>query len=192
MIAYKGFNKDLSCTRGKGVFKYKIGKTYKENEAKCAHNGFHCVEEPIEVLSWYEGYGARYCMVSAAGDVNEDGNNKISCTEMTILKELTLEQLAILECIWMKEHPEREYSTHVNRNKGYAYKSDRIVIVRGTSPKAAGDVGTTIFLVKGTVKGIRSIGIYKIDGKEYKPGIYYGVDGREADAKKRTAKVKSA
>lgn len=192
MRAYKGFNADLTCTRGNGRFQFEIGKTYKENEAKCARNGFHCVEEPIEVLSWYSGSNARYCMVEASGDVNEDGNDKISCTEMTILKELTLEQLATLECIWMKEHPEREYSTHVNKNKEYAYKSDRIVIVRGTSPKAAGDVGTTIFLVKGTAKGISSIGIYKIDGKEYKPGIYYGVDGRPADEKRRTAKAKSA
>ena len=130
MIAYKGFNNDLSCTRGNGIFKYKLGKTYKENEAKCARNGFHCVEEPIEVLSWYSGSNARYCMVEASGDVNEDGNDKISCTEMTILKELTIEQLATLECIWMKEHPERKYSDKVYKNKGYAYKSDRIVIVR--------------------------------------------------------------
>ena len=34
--------------------------------------------------------------------------------------------------------------------------------------------------------------IYKIDGNDYKPGIYYSVDGRLADAKKRTAKTKSA
>ena len=192
MKAYKGFNADLTCTRGKGSFQYEIGKTYIENEAKCAHNGFHCVEEPIEVLRWYSGSDARYCLVEASGDVNEDGNDKISCTKMTIFKELTLEQLATLECLWMKEHPEREYSRQVYRNKGYAYESDRIVIVRGRSPKAAGDIGTTIFLVKGTAKGVSSIGIYKIDGKDYKPGIYYRVDGRVADENKRTAKVKSA
>ena len=192
MRAYKGFNVDLTCTKGNGRFQFEIGKTYKENEAKCARNGLHCVEEPIEVLSWYSGSNARYCMVEASGDVNEDGYNKISCTEMTILKELTLEQLATLECLWMKEHPEREYSTHVYRNQGYAYKNDHIAIVRGNSPKAAGDIGTTIFLVEGNARGINSIGIYKIDGKDYKPGIYYSVDGRLADAKKRTAKTKSA
>lgn len=55
MIAYKGFNKDLACTLGNGTFRYEIGKTYTESEAKCANTGFHCVEEPIEVLRWYSG-----------------------------------------------------------------------------------------------------------------------------------------
>ena len=54
MIAYKGFNGDLTCTLGKGRFQYEVGRTYKENEAKCARNGFHCVEEPVEVLSRYK------------------------------------------------------------------------------------------------------------------------------------------
>lgn len=31
MIAYKGFNDDMTCTKGKGSFKYEIGKTYTEN-----------------------------------------------------------------------------------------------------------------------------------------------------------------
>ena len=53
MIAYKGFNKDLTCTMGKGRFQYEVGKSYKEDSAKCASTGFHCTEEPIEVLSWY-------------------------------------------------------------------------------------------------------------------------------------------
>lgn len=47
MIAYKGFNKDLTCTMGKGRFQYEVGKSYKEDSAKCASTGFHCTEEPI-------------------------------------------------------------------------------------------------------------------------------------------------
>ena len=184
MRAYKGFNSNLTCTLGKGTFQYELGKTYRESEAKCAHTGFHCVEEPIEVLRWYPSLKARYCMVEATGDLNEDGNDKISCTEMTILKELTIEQLAALECKYMQEHPERKYSNRVYKDSGYAYKDDRIVVVRGRDPKAAGDIGTTIFLIKGTSKRISSIGIYKIDGKDYMPGIYYNADGRVADAKK--------
>ena len=31
MIAYKGFNKDLTCTMGKGSFQYEVGKTYKDS-----------------------------------------------------------------------------------------------------------------------------------------------------------------
>lgn len=179
MIAYKGFNKDLACTLGNGTFQYEIGKTYEENEAKCANTGFHCVEEPIEVLSWYGGKDSRYCIVQASGDVNEDGNDRISCTEMTILKEINLQQLGALECKWISEHPERENSLKVKKDVGIAEKNG-IVIVRGKNPKAAGELGSTIYLVKGSKKAIEAIGIYEIDGVEYLPDVYYRADGRRA------------
>lgn len=178
MIAYKGFNKDLVCTRGKGSYQYEVGKTYKENTAKCASTGFHCVEEPIEVLTWYRGKDARYCVVNAGGDVHEDGDDRISCTEMKILKEITLQQLGALECRWIQEHPERKYSSHVVKNSGTAEK-DGIVIVRGKNPKAAGALGATIFLLKeGKAGVITEAGAYEIDGKEFLPDVFYRVDGR--------------
>lgn len=179
MIAYKGFNKDLTCTMGKGIFHYEVGKTYKESEAKCANTGFHCVEEPIEVLSWYNAKDSRYCIVEAAGDVNEDGSDKISCTEMTILKEISLQQLGALECKWIAEHPERRNSSLVKKDEGTADER-KIVIVRGKNPKAAGQLGSTIYLLKGNKKSIEMIGIYEIDGVEYLPGVYYRANGRRA------------
>lgn len=178
MIAYKGFNSKLDCVLGHGVFHYEVGKTYKEDSAKCASTGFHCVEEPIEVLTWYHSPGDRYCMVEAGGDVNEDGNDKISCTEMTIVKELTLEQLAMLECLWIQEHPERKHSTHVKENFGQAYKGG-VVIVKGRNPKAQGEEGSTIFLLREDRHGnVTEIGVYKIDNKEHNPGVKYNVLGR--------------
>ena len=38
MRAYKGFNKDLVCTMGKGQYQYEVWKTYKEDVAKCLNN----------------------------------------------------------------------------------------------------------------------------------------------------------
>lgn len=187
MIAYKGFNKDLVCTLGKGRFQYEIGKTYKEDNAKCASAGFHCVEEPIEVLSWYSGTGARYCIVNAGGDINEDGCERISCTEMTILKEVTLQQLGALECKWIQEHPERKTSRHVLRNKGRA-GSNGIVIVRGQNPEAAGEAGATIFLLKEKKnrQEIEKIGIYEIDGVNFLPNVFYRTDGRRSRCVKKS------
>ena len=52
MIAYKGFNKDLTCTKGKGVFQYEPGKKYVEEKAKCARTGFHAATNPLDVLSY--------------------------------------------------------------------------------------------------------------------------------------------
>lgn len=181
MIAYKGFNKDLTCTRGKGTYQYEIGKKYVEDKAQCASTGFHCCEEPIEVLTWYPQIEARYCMVEAGGDIHEDGTNKISCTEMTIIKEISLELLGGLECKWIMNHPECKTSRHVHE-KEWKAKEGEIAIVRGKNPKAAGALGSTIYLLK-EAKGssdIEEVGVFQIDGEEYKPDTFYLVDGSEA------------
>ena len=179
MIAYKGFNKNMECTRGKGTFKYEIGKTYKENTAQCASTGFHCCEEPIQVLNWYSGPDSRYCIVDAGGDIHEDGTGRVSCTEITVLKEITLQQLGILECHWMHEKYDRMESNLIRRDEGYAGKNE-IVIVRGKNPKAKGEMGSTLFLVKEKPKSreIISIGIYPVDNAEYFPNKYYDTDGK--------------
>lgn len=185
MIAYKGFNEDLTCTKGNGRFQYEVGKTYIEDKAKCASTGFHCVEEPIEVLTWYSQASSRYCIVDAAGDVHEDGCDKISCSEMTILREVSLQILGALECKWIQGHPERKTSNHVKKDSGFAV--DGIVIVRGKNPKAAGELGTTIYLLKEAKgsKNIEKIGVYEIDGVEYMPGVYYRADGRRCRCAKK-------
>ena len=187
MIAYKGFNGDLTCTKGKGKYQYEVGKTYREDEAKCAKNGFHCVEEPIEVLNWYQEPGDRYCMVKASGDINEDGDDKISCTEMTILRELTLQQIGILECQWLKDNPRRTNSDKVKKESGYA-KENGIVVVRGKNPKAAGQIGATIYLLKEAKRTseIEEIGVFQIDGQEYRTDVYYRVDGRQCRCEKKS------
>ena len=186
MIAYKGFNKDLVCTMGKGCYQYEVGKTYKEDAAKCVNTGFHCVEEPIEVLSWYSSKNSRYCIVNASGDMHEDGCERIACTEMTILKEITLQQLGALECDWLMNHPDRKCSSHIKKNEGFADKNE-IVIVRGKNPKAAGKLGATIYLLKEQKgeKTIDEVGIYQIDGEEFLPDVYYRVDGRRIRCAKK-------
>ena len=180
MIAFKGFNQDLSCTMGNGTFQYEVGKTYTENKAKCASTGFHCVEEPIEVLSWY--LNGRYCIVDAKGDIHEDGKDKISCSEIMLLKEISLVELGMLECKWLQNHPDRKYSSNVCRDEGYERGENRIVIVRGKHPKAAGAIGVTMFLLKENPhsRNIEEIAVYQVDGEEFLPGVYYRTDGKKA------------
>lgn len=185
MICYKGFNKDLACTMGKGIYQYKIGETYKEKEADCARTGFHCVEEPIEVLRWYSK-NVRFCIVEAKGDISEDGDERIACTEMKLIKEITLEQLGVLECEWIINHPDRKCSSKVEEEKGVA-GSGEIVVVRGKNPKAAGAKGTTVFLLKEKTetKEIEEAAAYTIDGDTYKENMYYNVEGRTGRCRKK-------
>lgn len=183
MIAFKGFNLKLQCTLGRGTYQYEVGKTYHEEKCKCANSGFHCVEEPIEVLRWYPN--GRWCIVKAAGDIN-GCEDKIACTEMTIIKELTKQELGMQECVWLQAHPNREYSSKVERDTGMANKGD-IVVVRGKNPRAAGDEGSTIFLLREEkeTNEIEEIGVFQIDGEEYKPSTYYRVDGRKCRCAKK-------
>ena len=175
MICYKGFNQNLCCTMGRGTMQYEVGKTYTAESAKTANTGLHCVEEPIEVLRWYPD--GRYCIVAAEGDINES-DDKIACTQMRILKEINKKTLAMLQCEWMMEHPDRKYSDKVKKDIGAADPGD-IVVVYGRSPKAQGGIGSLICMVKKGRNGFTA-GAYMIDGKRYKPDVYYRVDGRRA------------
>ena len=182
MIAFKGFNKDLACTLGHGTFQYEIGKTYVEEEANCAQNGVHCVEEPIMVLDWYPQ--GRWCMVDVQ-DYDESGN-KIAGKRMTILKELTLKQLLAHEAAWILKHPERTCSDLVARNKGECNEKDGAVIVRGKDPKGRGELGSLILLIKEAAKScnVDKIVAWEIDGTEHLPSIWYGTEGRKCERKR--------
>ena len=53
MKAYKGFNKDLTCTPKGRAFQYKEGETYHEDEAVLCEKGFHACERPLDVFGYY-------------------------------------------------------------------------------------------------------------------------------------------
>lgn len=181
MIAYKAFNSKLQATMGKGTFQYETGKTYREGECKCAKNGFHCAENPLCTMNYYGGMDTRFFIVEAAGDINQDGNgSRISCTELTLLKEINRIILAELGIDYMVQHPEREdESWRVKRETGRCWIPGDFVIVRGKDPEAAGEKSTYLFLLK-EKKGSREIEkICRIfvDGEKYKPGVYYRIRG---------------
>lgn len=54
MRAYKGFNKDMTCTPdGCAPFQYKEGETYEEPEADLCAKGFHACLDPLDCLNYY-------------------------------------------------------------------------------------------------------------------------------------------
>ncbi len=66
IIAYKGFDKDLSCTAGGNRFQYELGTWNEETEANCARNGFHCAEKSPRLPIILPGLGQR-SVLSGAG-----------------------------------------------------------------------------------------------------------------------------
>ncbi len=168
IIAYKGFDKDLSCTSGGNKFQYKVGEWNEEPEANCARNGFHCAENPLDCLTYYPNWeNSVYYVVLAEGDINEDGiDSKISCTRIKLIKQLTLEEFLAEAMFYMCSHPHASCGTYVKKDECVAIERSKFVIVRGKEPVAKGRIGTILCFAKEspTSKEIIDVGMHVIDG----------------------------
>lgn len=189
MLAYKGFNSKLQATMGKGTYQFEPGHTYEESKCKCATNGFHCAENPLCALSYYSVMNARFFIVEAAGDINQDGKgSRISCTKITLIREITRIQIATMACNYIAKYPERDMeSSYAVRDKGTCLRAEDFIIVRGKQPVAAGVEGSYLFLLQEKPGSKEIEGIYpvKIDGKEYRKDTWYGIRGGAVCEKKR-------
>lgn len=188
MKAFKMFNKDMTCTMGRGVFRYEIGKTYTEDEANCAKNGFHCAENPLDCLNYYDSFeNSICCEVEAGGSIDEDSrDSKISCTEITIGRRLSLEAFVIQAAIYIQTHPKMPRHRRV-RTRPSGVTEDHFVIVCCQKPAAKGQIGDVICCIEEDdfewdgkkSKTIRHIGVFTIDGDAWKPDTWYGCKGEE-------------
>lgn len=176
MIAYKGFGHGLICRDYQ--FAMGINRTEKAN---CRENGFHCAENPLDCLTYYSDMdSAEYYIVDAGGDIDEDGSDtKISCTELTILRKLTKRDFFLHSLAFMADHPRREWSSHVSRDRAEA--SGGYAVVRGTDPAACGRCGDILaFAKEDPVSGhIIQIGLAQVDGSRILEGTWYGTDLKE-------------
>ena len=190
MIAFKGFTKNLTATMGKGTFQFKEGETYTEEESKCFRTGFHCAEDPFDCFHYYGlGNGNRYFMVEAAGSLNEDGSDsKISCTQITLLKELTLKEMTYHKIRYMILHPARKWQDY---RSDYEVAEDRaegkgegtIAIARGKNPKIRGKAGSVLGLLCEPEEGVFSQAkVFEVKDN-IKPDTWYRlVDGELQEA----------
>lgn len=183
IMAYKGFEKDLSCTSGGHRFQYRTGVWNEEPEANAGRNGFHCAEDPLDCLSYYPDMDRSvYYIVLADGDISEDGNDsKISCTRMKLVKELSLKDFVMHALRYIYNHPHRKSNRKVRREYGEA--AGGFVIVRGKCPKAKGKKGDIIAFIKEEPyrRDIDELGIYEIDGDIIKPDKWYDISGQEVN-----------
>lgn len=182
VLAYKGFEQDLSCTSGGNRFQYALGRWNEEPEANCGRNGFHCAENPLDCLRYYpEWKKSVYYLVAAGGDIDEDEvDSKISCTRLRLIKQLDLEGFVAHSLNYIWNHPFREDNSKVQKEKGEVLASDGFVIVRGKTPKAKGQMGDVLGLIKEERgnKRAKRVGIYVVDGKTILPDTWYNIYGK--------------
>lgn len=179
MLAYKGFKKGLICLD----YQFTMGKNVTD-QANCQRNGFHTAANPLDCLVHYPDIqDSEYHLVRAEGDLDEDAiDSKISCTELTILRELGVQQLILHGLIYMTDHPLLEWSSKVRRERGTA--SDGYTVVRGYDPIARGQLGDILALARENLQGtqIEEIAITCVDGKKILPDVWYGVDWKARSA----------
>ena len=103
-IAYKGFNKDLTCRN----FQYEIGKTYKHegDVVRCAEGGFHACLNPLDIFQYYNPADSVFCAVEIDGTVDseKDGDSKVASSVITICENISLHDLCMIGADLMVEN----------------------------------------------------------------------------------------
>lgn len=180
MKAYKGFTKELTSVLGDGKKEnctFEIGVTKKVERSKTMNSGFHCCENPFDCLKHYAyGNGNRFFIVEAAGDIDEAEDEKIACTEITLLKELELEDFAGSGMLYMMRHPDRRdweknfSNVKVGSEEVELGQLGKIGIARGVNPRVKAPAGAAVGLIKETDGEMQYVGLYVVsesDGNKW-------------------------
>ena len=180
MRAFKAFNKDMTCNRGRGSFQYRENTTYREDKAQAHETGFHCAEFILDCFRYYPAHkDTIVCPVEALGDIDEDGSDtKISCTVMQIGRRLTVEEIVFEAMKYIVRHP-KYTSKDIESNN--AIGRGLYCIVRGKDPRAAGAEGTVLGLIKEKKrsKEVEAIAVYTVGKGGIRQGRYYDINGEE-------------
>ena len=85
---YKAFDKDFKC-RG---YQYEVGETYiHDGSVEICESGFHCCENPLDVLNYYDLTNSRFGVVIPGGEqVRHDTDSKVASAKITVSAEITL------------------------------------------------------------------------------------------------------
>jgi hypothetical protein len=119
VIAVKGFDQNLRC-RG---FQFAIGETYvHDGPVEACVSGFHAVEYPLDVLSYYEPATSRYALVTQSGTLaRHSDDTKIASAKITIEAELDLPDLIERAVRWVFDHAKPEgKASHATGDRGAA------------------------------------------------------------------------
>ncbi|WP_104565619.1 DUF7666 domain-containing protein [Ralstonia mannitolilytica] len=99
VVAYKAFNKDLTCRD----FQFEIGKTYEhQGKVEACSSGFHACENPMDTWSYYDLTDSRFCAVEMSGEISRHADDsKIAAARITIKAELSLPQIITDAIQWV-------------------------------------------------------------------------------------------
>ena len=120
MKAYKGFNKNMTCTPNGGKpFQYKEGETYHEDEAVLCEKGFHACERPLDVFGYYAPGASVYHEVDledVSAERKED--TKVCGKTIKIGAKLDVAGLVKAQFDYIKSHTTMEDTDPKKANAG--------------------------------------------------------------------------
>lgn len=208
-IAYKGFNKGMTCRD----MQYEEGKTYMaEGVIKVCENGLHACENPLDVLHYYSiAEDSKYHIVECDGDMSNEkiGDSKFACREITVGKELSYSELikAGLDAVFEKAKrikgakyakghcsiaatngddsiaaTQGGYSTAATQggcSTAIANGNDSIALANGYAAKAKAALGCYIVLTEYINRELVDCQCRKVNGEKIKPDTFYRLVGGE-------------
>lgn len=182
MRTYKGFTEDLKATYGNGIFQYEPGKTYREEKSKTRSTGFHAAEYLPDCMMWYGlNDKSRFFLCESGGSIDEeDGCSMVVSTELTLIKELDLLDIAGHTMMYMVEHPKRKWISMVG---GVMITSDAahtgagrlLAIARGERPIVYGIEGTAVGWVLESEGNIIAAKVGIVGRAGIEPGVKYTI-----------------
>ena len=115
MKAYKGFNKDMTCTPvGGAPFQYKDGGTYEEPEADLCEKGFHAYLDPLDCLNHYNICDSVYHEVELddMSDQREKNDTKVCGKKIRIGAKLSIKDIVKASVDFTMDRVKKEGSTN--------------------------------------------------------------------------------
>lgn len=164
MIAYKGFNHDLTSIMGDHKDENCIftpGETKEVPASKTARDGFHCCENITDCMTYYDWDGKnRFFRVAADGDIDEDDQNRIACTKITLIEELDQKGVCFAIMKYITQHPQRNdwkcsrHNIEVSNDSASVDTHIGIAVARGEYPIVRGCAGSVVGILVEDENGI--------------------------------------
>lgn len=182
MRTYKGFTEDLKATYGNGIFQYEPGKTYREEKSKTRSTGFHAAEYLPDCMMWYGlNDKSRFFLCESGGSIDEeDGCSMVVSTELTLIKELDLLDIAGHTMMYMVEHPQRKWISMVGgvmitNDAAHTGAGTLLAIARRERPIVYGIEGTAVGWVLESEENIIAAKVGIVGQSGIKPGVKYTI-----------------
>ena len=140
MKAYKGFNKDMTCTpNGCTPFQYKEGETYEEPEADLCKKGFHACLDPLDCLNHYNICDSVYREVELddVSDQRKRNDTKVCGKKIRIGAKLSIKDIVKASVDFTMDRVKKEGTNSGNSAKLASSGDSAKLASSGNSAKLA-------------------------------------------------------